>query len=479
MDEYVEEAMHKWNVPGLAIAVVKDGQVVLANGFGVCRIGQDRKVSAETVFDIASCAKSFVAASVGILVEDGKLHWDDPIRKHLPEFELADPYRTEHATIRDLLCHRTGVQRCDLLADRADFDAGQIISRLKFLPLAAEFRTKLIYSNPMYVVLSEVVTRASGKPWEQFATERIFRPLGMNSTWALAEGVPAHRFAPRHWRSDAGIVARDSPLRAGRRKGSSHSTVNDLARWVKLQLAEGRFEGHHVIDRETVRELQALQFSVPVKSRPRDNIYAAQLYGSGLGWFVQDYRGRKVVTHSGAWGAMVGMMPEEGLGVVVLSNLDLESLPGLFMYDVFDAYLVGAEFAWDTSKWEKTWLKNEPPGHAYRLRDEAKARLEKLRIASSLPAMPLEHYAGSYESKLYGPLVVRHDVSGLTVRCADFATPMSHWQGESFYVRSPTRLTFDWLITFQTDGDMVESLLVKHIGWDKDEHDHLFVRQKK
>src|SRR5262249_42010796 len=150
-----------------------------------------------------------------------------------------------------------------------------------------------------------------------------------------------------------------------RAEGAIYSTAGDMAGWLKLQETEGMYRGRRLLKPETVREMHALQFSVPIKSRPPDNIYASQFHGSGLGWFIQDYRGRKVVLHSGAWGSMVAMIPEEKLGVVVLSNLDLEGIAGMLMYDVFDAYLVGPDTAWDRKKWDTTWLRNEPPGHAY------------------------------------------------------------------------------------------------------------------
>src|SRR5262245_22920996 len=182
MDPYVRKAMEKWQVPGLAIAVVKDGEVVLARGYGVCERGKDRKVTPDTVFPIASCAKSFTAACVALLVEEGKLRWDDPVVKHLPGFELSDPYLTRHVTLRDLLCHRTGLQRGDLLGDH--FGPAEILSRLKHLPVVADLRTRLTYSNPMYTVLGKVAARVSGRPWEQLVAQRIFRPLRMKSTTA-------------------------------------------------------------------------------------------------------------------------------------------------------------------------------------------------------------------------------------------------------------------------------------------------------
>ncbi|MEX2121347.1 MAG: serine hydrolase [Pirellulales bacterium] len=475
MDAYIREAMDTWRVPGLAIAVVKDGETVLARGYGVSELGKDRKVRADTVFSIASCAKSFMAACVGLLVEEGKLGWDDPVEKHLPDFELSDRYLTEHVTLRDLLCHRTGLRRADLLGDGTGFGTNEILHRLKHLESTAELRTQFIYNNHMYVVLGKVVTDVSGQPWEQFAAEHIFRPLDMRSTTAEVTKVPPDRVAPRHWRSDAGIVARAAP-----RTGGVYSTVVDMAQWLKLQLAEGTHAQRRILLPETVREMHALQFSIPIQSRPEGNMYAAQFHGTGLGWFVQDYRGRKVVLHGGAWGAMLAMIPEERLGVVVLSNLDSESVAGLLMYDVFDAYLIGPDAAWNPDKWETTWLHNEPPGNAYRPRDEAKARLEKTRAPATAPSLPLEQYAGAFESQLYGRLFVRREGGRLLVTFGEYTTDLSHWQNESFYARAPTRLTFDWLLTFGASSDgQVTNVSIKHVGWDEDEKDHLFVRRSK
>lgn len=470
MDPYIRAALEKWQVPGLAIAVVKDGEIVLVRGYGLCEIGTERKVTGETAFNLASAAKPFLAIAVAILVEEGKLRWDDPVRKHLPDFELGDRYLTEHLTLRDLLSHRTGLRRADLLADAAGFDAEEVLRRLKYLEPIAELRTQFIYNNHMYTVLGEVVKCVSGQPWEHFVAERIFQPLEMRSTTATVTSIGSDRLALRHWRSDTGIIAR--PL-----DRAMYSTVRDMAQWLKLQLAEGAYGGRQLVTPETIREMHALQFSIPVQSRPKNNIYAAQFLGTGLGWNVQDYRGRKVVSHGGSWGTMVGMMPEEELGVVVLSNLDLEHLCALLMYDVFDAYLVGPQTAWNRDKWETTWLRNEPPGAAYRPRDEAKARLEEGRVPNTAPSLPLEKYAGSFDSKLYGRLIVRHDRGRLSVTFGGITTELSHWQDDSFYARAPTRLTFDWLLTFAASAEgEIANVTVKHVGWDKDERDHIFVR---
>ncbi len=475
MDAYIRAAMHKWEVPGLAIAVVKDGEVVAARGYGVCELGTNREVTKDTLFPIASCDKSFTAAAVGILVDEGKLDWDDPVAKHLPEFQLADPYLTSHATLRDVLCHRTGLPWAELLSFQSDFDRREFLARIKYIEPIADLRTKFTYSNAMYVVAGEVVSSVSGQPWDRFLADRIIKPLNMNSTTASIVDVEPSRLARRHWRSDAGIVARPDSMDAPGAAGGIHSTVVDLSQWIKLHLAEGKYGDRRLLAETTVREMHAMQFSIPVTARPA-HIYAARLYGTGLGWFVQDYRGRKVIRHGGGWGAMVAMIPEENLGVVVLSNLDVESLAGMLLYDVFDAYLVGPELAWDRTKWE-IWLRNEGPGYAYRPRDEARARLEQARVPGTQPSQTLAQYAGTYESPLNGRLLVQLDDGRLLVKFGQWTTEMSHWEGDAFYVRAPTRLTFDWLLTFDvSDKGTVDRVIVKHVGWDKDEKDHTFTR---
>jgi hypothetical protein len=251
-----------------------------------------------------------------------------------------------------------------------------------------------------------------------------------------------------------------------------------MAKWLKLQLAEGTFDERRLLAPATVREMQALQFSIPVKNPSRDNVYAAQFLGSGLGWTIQDYRGRKLVSHSGAWGAIVAMIPEEKLGVVVLGNLDNESVAPMLAYDVFDLYLVGPEVAWSQKKWDSTWLRNDPPGYAFKPRDEAKARLEKSRVVGTKPSAPLSLFVGRYESPLYGPLKIQENAGQMHLMFGEFTTPLTHWQDESFYARSATRLTYDWLLTFRHSSDgRVESVVIKHIGWDKDERDHTFQRR--
>jgi CubicO group peptidase (beta-lactamase class C family) len=444
MDAFIRQAMQRWEVPGLAIAVVKDGQLVLARGYGVCKTTEvrptdreglkpdgdaygaaapgrergvqgeaaepaDRLVTKDTVFSIASCTKSFTAACLGMLVDEGKLHWDDTVREHLPEFAVADPYVTRHATLRDLLCHRTGLVRGDLLSVKGEFDRLEIQRRTRFLEQAAPFRTKVTYNNVMYGALGEVVARRSGLSWQEFVTQRILEPLDLESTYVSLHDVPAQRLAVRHRKYEHAVEALRQPTNddAVAPAGALHSSVTDMARWLQFQLDLGQYNGRRLLQADTLREMHALQQSIPLKWQPDANVYRARFVGTGLGWYVRDYRGRKVVQHGGGWGADTAIVPEESLAVVVLSNLDWNLLVSMLVFDVLDAYLVGPEAAWTQGKKWDLWLGFGGHEAMYRTRDEHKSRLEKEQTAGTEPSRPLADFAGDYESDLYGRLQVR------------------------------------------------------------------------
>jgi len=474
LDAYVAAAKDRWEVPGLALAVVKDGEVVLARGYGICELGTSRNVTPDTAFDIASCAKTFTAASLALLIDDGKLNWDDPVVKHLPEFQLADAYLTNHITIRDLLSHRTGLPRGDeLFSSPPNLTPQEILRRINHLTPQAELRTKYIYSNAMYFVADQVVARVSGQSCDEFLRQRIFKPLGMDATTFNVNDVPRDRLAVRHWRSDDGIVPRPVAANFG-----VQSTVLDMAKFLQMQLAEGAYAGRQIISPARVRDMQALQFSIPVVVRLKNHIYSAQFYGSGLGWAVLDYRGHKILRHGGSWGAASALVPDNDLCVVVLSNADLEGLADMLTYDLLDAYLAGPQVAWDQGKWASSWLKYEAPGKAYRPRDEAKARLAESRIPNTSPTRPLGDYAATYNSDLYGDLVITHRNGQLALEFAGYTTALTHWHHDSFYIRAPTRSTYDWFVTFASSAaNQPASISVKHIGWDKDEPDRVFRRR--
>ncbi|MBI3468668.1 MAG: serine hydrolase [Planctomycetes bacterium] len=491
LDSYVAEAMEKWQVPGLAMAVVKDGEVVLARGYGVRQLGGDSPVTAETMFSIASCTKSFTAACIAMLVDEGKLNWDDPVRKHLPEFKLADAYVTQHVTIRDLLCHRTGLVRGDLLGMNSGLSRAEMLGRLEFLPQAAPFRSKVTYNNLMFAVLGAIVETKSGVSWQEFAATRLLEPLEMSSTVTDRTSVAADRLATRHRLYDGQLTPlRTLPYdRNTAPAGAIYSTVRDMARWVSFHLQRGEHHGRQLVSKEAMGEMHALQQSIPVPW-PRDriepdgsvrksNAYDARFVGTGLGWYVRDYRGRKVVQHGGGWGAEMAFVPEEDLGVVVLSNRDWNGLVWMLIYDVIDAYVVGPEQAWTKGeKWD-FWLPLGGPDAMDREVKTQRAELEKHRKSGTRPSLPLTEYGGTYQSKLYYDLVVTVGDGRLHAQFGDYAGTLEHWEHDSFYGHAVIEPFLDWLVKFDIDEQgAVEGLEIIHVGWKEPDERFMFRRRK-
>jgi CubicO group peptidase (beta-lactamase class C family) len=479
MDAYIREAMQRWEVPGLAIAVVKDGEVVVARGYGVCEVGGDRPVTENTVFSIASCTKSFTAAALGMLVDEGKVRWDDPVRRHFPQFQVADPYVSDRATLRDLASHRTGLVRGDLLFVVGNLGHDEILRRTRYLEQAAPFRTRFTYNNVMYSVLGEVIAANSGMTWSDFVARRIIEPLDLKSTTVMREQVAPERLAARHRRYGDRVLPFPKPIRdaAVAPASSIHSTAVDMAQWLKWHLAEGLHNDRRLLKAETLRDMHALHQSIPIRWNPEDtNVHQARFVGTGLGWFVRDYRGRKVVQHGGGWGAETALVPEEKLAVVVLSNLDHNLLVQMLIYDVIDACCVGPERAWSkAAKWD-FWLKIGAPENYDRVRTEHRALLEKVRVAGTKPALPLDRYAGTYESKLYGTLEVRLEGDHLAVRFGDHAAALEHWQHDMFYGGSVVEQFLDWLVMFHVADGAADRLEIMHVGWKDPDEKQIFRR---
>jgi hypothetical protein len=344
---------------------------------------------------------------------------------------------------------------------------------------AEPFRTKVTYNNLMYEVLGQVMEQKSGASWRPFVEQRLLRPLGMDSTFIGRTRVPTDRLATRHRRYD-GVV---SPVRKAFSEevvapsGAIHSSVVDMAKWLKLHLHEGEHDGQRLLSADTVRDMHALVQSVPVRRNPDANVYRAQVVGTGLGWWVSDYRGRIVVHHGGGWGAEMALMPEENLAIVVLSNLDWNLLVQMLADDVIDAYLVGPERAWSKEdKWE-FWLNVGGPEAMFRIRAEQKAELDKTRARDTKPSLPLERYAGRYESQLYGDLHVDHQAGRLSVRFGIHGDELEHWQNDEFYGRSIVEPFLDWHVKFQVSEDKtVASLEVVSVGWKDPDEKHIFRR---
>jgi len=433
-DDYVNKAMKEWEVPGVAIAIVKGDQVVLAKGYGVRKIGEPAAVDERTLFAIGSSSKAFTAASIAMLVDDGKVKWDDPVTKYLPGFEMYDPYVTRELTVRDLLSHRSGLQRGDFLWYGTELERDEILRRTRFLKPSWSLRSTFGYQNLMFLAAGQLVSRVGGKSWDEFIQQRLFTPLAMSSSstsinaFKNVDNVAAPHAKVEEkvqvipWRNIDNIAP----------AGSINSNVVDMAQWVRLQLGQGTFQNKRIFSAAAAKEMHASQTIIRFEP-PYSMFYPeAHFLNYGLGWFLSDYRGRKVVEHSGAIDGMraqVALIPEEKLGLVVLSNMNGSALPVALMYRIFDSFLGATQRDW-SAEFLKTAKTLEQQGKA------AEKKQESERVAGTNPSVALEKYAGTYRNDLYGDVKIAFSNGKLNLRYGPaFTGDLEHWHYDTFRAR--------------------------------------------
>jgi CubicO group peptidase (beta-lactamase class C family) len=455
LDAYAARAARDWHVPGLAIAVVKDDSVVLARGYGVRELGKPAPVDAHTRFAIGSTTKAMTAVALGMLVDDGRVRWDDPVTRHLPAFRLSDPYVTREVTVRDLLTHRTGLGGADLLWTDADYPADEVVRRVGRLRPAYPFRAGFVYQNVMYAVAGDVVRAASGMPWETFLRTRIWQPLGMTETeptLAAVAGLP-NVAAPHSATGDTVRVVPNRAVDAVKAAGSVWSSVGDMARWTRFLLDSGRVGGRRLLREGTFRELLSPQTIAPVGTYPALALVRPHFFTYGLGWFLHDYRGQAVAMHTGSidgMSAIIGLVPDRRMGVYVLANLDHAELRHALMYRAFDALGVPPA-AGPPRDWSAELLRLYGG-----LRTQAAAagrQQEQRRTPGTRPSLALERYAGSYTDPTFGTVAVapRGGALRLTFGRARVAD-LEHWQYDTFRARWADPRQDPSLVVFQPDG---------------------------
>ena len=450
-DRYVAQAAHDWHVPGLAIAVVKDDSLVFAKGYGVIEIGNPAPVTPDTRFAIGSTTKAMTVAALAMLVDEGKLHWDDRVIDHLPNFRLYDPYVTRELTIRDLLTHRTGLPGTDLLWIFNSYPAPEVIRRLRYVKPESSFRSRWDYQNIMFAVAGAIVEQASGMPWADFVRRRIFAPLGMTETAPTVAAITGQpNVAVPHAEVDDTVrvvpVRTTDPIAPA---GSVWSSVRDMSRWMRFMLDSGRVGTTRLIAPETFREIVAPEMRVPLDMYPALSLSRPRVFMYALGWFVQDYHGQIVWMHTGSidgMSALIALLPEQRAGVYVLANLDHAELRHALMYRVLDLYEGNAPRDWSS----ELHTLYSTLDHEER---EAERKRASQRVAGTHPSLPLERYAGTYVDSTYGTVVVTAGGDALHFSFAGGAAkPLEHWDYDTFRERPDTPVDRDRFVTFAPDG---------------------------
>ncbi|NJD11360.1 MAG: serine hydrolase [Gemmatimonadetes bacterium] len=462
LDAYVAEVLKTFAVPGVAVTIVKYGQVVLARGYGVRELGQPTPVDAETKFGIASNSKAFTATALGMLVEEGKLGWDRLVIDYLPAFRLSDPYVTAQLTIRDLLTHRSGLGlgAGDLLWWPAStYDRKEIVRRLRYVPLATSFRSTYAYDNVLYLVAGEVIEAVSGLTWEDFVRTRILEPLGMTHTAVRHSAAAAGGNVATTHAEVEGTVRRVAPMTSDNTNpaGGIMSGAADMAKWLLVQLDSGKIAGREqrLFSARTTRELwnivtpRMTGTPAPVLAPLR-----ADFFGYALGFEVRDYRGVKMVMHTGGlpgYVSRVMMVPAQRLGVAVLTNQESGAAFDAIAYRIVDHYL-GVKPVFDWLKAYRTAMETANTQLAAMQQQTAAAR-----DSLSKPSLPLARYAGTYRDPWYGDVVIENGDRGLVIRMVP--TPglvgdLVPWQYDTFKARWRDReMRADAFVTFALNPD--------------------------
>jgi len=435
-EEYAEKARRDWEVPGMAVAIVKDDKIVFAKGFGVRKIGENVPVDEKTLFAIGSSSKAFTAATLALLVDEGKLKWDDRVSKYLPEFETYDPYVTRELTIRDLLTHRSGLERGDSLWYGTENSREEVLRRTRFIKPTWSLRSNFGYQNLMYLAAGQIVEKVTGKKWDDYVTERIFGPLGMTaSNTTIRTFKNGDNVSTPHSKVDDKVIAIpwrniDNIAPAG----SINSNVVDIAQWIRLQLAQGTFDGKKIFSPLTAKEMHMSQTVIRLEGSQGMTYPEAHFLNYGMGWFLSDYKGRKIVEHGGAIDGMraeVALVPEEKLGMVVLTNLGGSVVSMPLLYRVIDSYM-GVQ--------QKDWSAEILKSYKGLLEQAAAAqkKAEAERVMGTKPTHELASYAGTYTSELYGDVKVIEENGQLRIRFGPaFVGTLEHWHYDTF------RATFD------------------------------------
>ncbi len=460
LDEYVARSMKTFDVPGMAVAIVKDGQVVWSKGYGVRKLGDPQPVDENTLFGIGSNTKAFTAAALATLVDEGKISWDDPVYERLKGFEMYDPYVSKEMRIRDLLCHRSGLGlgEGDLMFwPHTSFTRDEVVYRLRYLKPATSFRTTYAYNNLMFLTAGQVLAEVSGRSWDDYLTEKIFRPLGMSntntSTSAFKEGGD---WAWPHSRMEGKLrtIPFENLDNAGP-AGAINSSVQDMSKWVLLQLNHGKIPGAEIrmFSEKSSHEMWAQQMVVPVGTAPPElQGLQAHFAGYGLGWALRDYKGRKLVGHTGGVAGFVTrvmLVPEENLGVVILTNAEEDGAFDAVLYHILDAYLGGPTQ-------DYIWAFKAVQDRGEKEADETMRKASEARAADSKPSLPLEKYAGDYSDPWYGKVMIRIEPSGLTLkldRTSKGLADLEPWQFDTFKAHWRDRTVEDAFLTFTLKPD--------------------------
>jgi CubicO group peptidase (beta-lactamase class C family) len=423
-DAFANQELRDWKCDGFAIAVVQDGKVILSKGYGLRDVKKNLPVTTKTLFAIGSATKSFTVTSMGVLVDEGKLDWDKPVRDYLPDFKMWDPFATERMTPRDLVTHRSGLPRHDLMWYNSPFTRQELFDKLRYLEPNKDFRTTFQYQNLMFMTAGLLAGHVAGMSWEQWVRKTIFEPLGMaGSNFSVTEMQKSADYSLGY--QVANDVPMDAPFRnidAIGPAGAINSNIEDMTKYIQMHLAHGK----GVVS--ATNEMQMMIPQMAIQAPSPDKELGDLAYG--MGFFVTSYRGHKFVHHGGnidGFSALVAFLPQDNIGLVILSNQSGSSLPAVVAYNVWDRLLGMDQVDWTARvKQQRAMTKASE--------DEAKRKGYTTQRAGTHPSHELAEYAGEYEHPGYGIVKIENAGGMLKIDYHGLGGGLTHFHYDVFEV---------------------------------------------
>ncbi len=462
----IEQGVKDWSLTGLAVAVVKDDKVVFIRGYGVRDIRTKKPVDKDTVFQLASCSKPLTASGVALLVQDGNVNWDTPVIKAWEDFRVADSVVTQQATVRDILCHRTGIGKGESsLYYLMPTSRIELLHRLPEVQQAAPFRTEFRYSNLMYSAVGHAVEQTTGESWDEYMSKRMFQPLGMTRTSTSMKGLAqTENVAVPHVRVDGETFPTDFADQDNIGPAASIcSSANDLSHWLLMMVNEGRYGDREILKPQLVSDMQKPHILMPFV----DPVHGEHVFDAyGLGLMLRDYHGQRIAYHQGMAGhslSILGLVPEKRVGVVVLVN----HRRCLFHYAVFRRAL---DLYCDMPPVDLDSPNQKLIADLLVSQSESLKRQAAARDPSKKHMLPLDNYCGTYKGELDLLAKLEIDGGGLVLRYGNVAADVTHWHDDTFRARLRQRRLADeqdWWLTFTVASGTIAKL---HIHSEHDVH---------
>jgi len=433
-DSYAEKAMVDWKVPGMAVTIVKDGRVIFKKGYGVRELGKRDVVDTLTLFSCASTTKAMTAVCMAMLVDEGKVKWDDPVIKYLPDFILYDPYVTRELQVRDLLIHNSGVGNTDFLVGYMDISPDEILNRMRLVKPGYSFRSSFTYQNIFYLAAGKVIEKVSGKSWESFMQERIFSPLGMDHSYPGPVGITGENVSKPHFpvHDTIRVIPPEWPPQINP-AGGVKSSIDDMGKWVLCMLDSSKYEKGRLLKPGTWEEIFHPQVIVPAEEfYPTMQLIKPNWTTYSYGWFQNDYKGRKINFHTGSLGgerSIIALLPDANMGIYVFCNYQEAQIIHALVYKAFDLFALGGD-----RDWSKEFLALY---HGIKEKgDKAQKEFESKRVANTSPSRELVEYCGKYTDPLFGEadVIFKDSCLVFTFNQSPSLTriSMKHWQYDTF-----------------------------------------------